>query len=65
MANKFTKQGVRDLNHLKGKSVGKKLPMPPAHQMCKHPYSFRHEDQMSGIITCWGCGEVIYDPYYG
>jgi hypothetical protein len=27
--NKFTRQGVRDLNHIKAKSVGIRLEMPP------------------------------------
>lgn len=53
---KLTKQGVRDLNHLKGPK-GKKLDMPPSHQMCKHPERIRH---FSGDTQCKDCG-VMWD----
>lgn len=52
---KFTKQGVRDLNTLPGKSAGKKLEAPPKHQLCQHPTV--HEDFLSGVTTCQDCGE--------
>lgn len=54
---KLTKQGVRDLNTLPGKSAGKKLTNPPSHQMCQHPASSIQEDFLSGVTTCKICGE--------
>ncbi len=55
MTVKLTKQGVRDLNHLKGLSVGRKLEEPPVPVACKHrntrtigyPYEW---------IRCEDCG---------
>lgn len=64
---KLTKQGVRDLNHLKGKSVGKKLTMPPRQSLnCNH----KDEGGRSTIVQgdeatfhfdqCRQCGEIFY-----
>lgn len=38
--NKYTKQGVRDLNSLKGKSIGRKMEEMPAEldANCKHEF---------------------------
>jgi hypothetical protein len=31
--NKFTRQGVRDLNHIKAKSVGVRMELPPENEV--------------------------------
>lgn len=50
---KKTKQGVRDLSHLKGKSVGIKLEMPPSEQMCDHRR--RSPQDTYGTVRCLDC----------
>lgn len=51
----MTRQGVLDLSHLKGKSVGRRLEMPPkAPNQCKH--SKTRKDEYSGDSTCLECG---------
>lgn len=52
---KLTRQGVRDLNHIKGNSRGKKLEMPPQEFMCKHP-KIRSIDN-GYFEVCDDCGE--------
>jgi len=55
---KMTRQGVRDLNTIKGKSVGKKLTLPPPGVIpCLHLKKnlFAHED---GATECGSCGQV-------
>ena len=59
---KKTRQGVRDLNHIKGKSVGRKLEMPPISQMCNHPPDKRCELHMGAYVEVW-CS--ICDTFLG
>lgn len=52
----FTKQGVRNLNHIKGKSVGVKLsPVPQSQEACKH----KLKQNLYGDNTCLDCGECF------
>lgn len=55
---KYTKQGVRDLSHIKAKSVGRKLEMPPVTQMCDHPADSVRETVSLGeyVYSCGDCG---------
>lgn len=49
-----TKQGVRDLSHLKGKSVGRVVELPPDTTLsCKHRPSGQ---DMYGNTRCLKCG---------
>lgn len=53
---KFTRQGVRDLNHIKGASKGVRLTMPPQDSMaCTHPDEAIDYDSMSGCTHCRRC----------
>lgn len=54
---KLTKQGVRDLNHLPGKTVGEKLEVPPIVIDCKCP-SNRRVQIFSGDTLCKDCGKM-------
>ena len=57
---KYTKQGVRDLNHLKGKSVGIRLAIPPQdNMMCEHPVEAIEYDHHSGISHCCRCKKMF------
>ncbi len=52
---KKTRQGVRDLNHIHGKSKGRKVEMPETFgEACSHP----RDKQMTehGISECLVCG---------
>lgn len=51
---KTTRQGVRDLSHIKGKSTGKKLEMPPDTFMCNHKN--KSVPDRFGNVTCLDCG---------
>jgi hypothetical protein len=52
--NRLTRQGVRDLNHIKGKSLGIRLLMPPIIEgFCDHPNG--REDGY-GVFFCRDCG---------
>lgn len=51
---KLTKQGVRDLDDIPGKSQGKKLEEPPKGQFCKHPR--RRSNSLTGEEWCLDCG---------
>lgn len=54
---KKTKQGVRDLNSLPGKSVGKKYVPPPVMAMdCSHKGSVRATE--TGESICLDCGQL-------
>ncbi len=54
---KKTKQGVRDLNYLKGKSVGRKLdPLPEEMNACSHK---RVYDAYFEIEKCLVCGAIL------
>ena len=62
---KLTKQGVRDLNTLPGKSPGVRLPPAPKQVgPCRHPLS-RARTLESGHVQCLACDAIVYDPYYG
>jgi len=54
---KLTRQGVRDLSHIKGKSVGKKLDLPPDdHMNCEHTHTRTMEHALAGRLTvCTRC----------
>lgn len=60
--SRLTKQGVRDLNHLPGKSKGRKLPDPPrpmpATAGCTHPTAFE-EVLPDGGSYCNLCGKTF------
>lgn len=49
-----TRQGVRDLSHLKGKSVGRKVELPPD-TICDHK-RMSSQDQF-GNTRCLMCGQ--------
>lgn len=56
---KMTRQGVRDLNYIKGKSVGIRLTMQPQDAaICKHPIEAIEEDRMSGCTHCRRCKQM-------
>lgn len=51
----MTRQGVKDLNYIKGKSVGIRLSAPPGEGLnCEHDGSIQ-EDAMSGCTHCTQC----------
>ena len=55
MMNNTTRQGVRDLNHLTGKSSGRKLKVFSDVIICKHVrVSAAHTDQHG--YDCLDCG---------
>ena len=54
--NKLTRQGVKDLNHLKGTPRGIRLSLPPTEaDLCQHPVEAIEYDSLSGISKC-KCG---------
>jgi hypothetical protein len=53
---KLTRQGVRDLSHIKGKSVGRKLELPPEQDTCKHLHVCEYG---SGWIRCEDCNMTL------
>jgi hypothetical protein len=63
---KLTRQRVRDLNSLPGKSKGIRLPEPPKEAIvCKHRFEPIPWD-IAGDSRCINCGEVrdwYGDPY--
>ena len=61
---KLTKQGVRNLDTLAGKGVGRKLDMPPVNQLCSHPEV--QEFHYCGVmfhkcLTCGECWDLDYN----
>ncbi len=62
MGPKLTKQGVRDLSHLKGKSAGVKVEFTgPVVAACKHR---RTRQLLNGSAYCEDCGERLdLEPY--
>ena len=52
-----TRQGVRDLSHIKSHSVGKKIELPESMALsCKHE---RRKPAFNGFVTqCRDCGET-------
>jgi hypothetical protein len=55
---KMTRQGVRDLNHLKGPSTGIRLPMPPQFEVsCSHPNAAIEYDNQTGCSHCRRCSQ--------
>lgn len=54
--NAYTRQGLRDLNSIKGKSVGITLPMPPLSVICNHKGLYV-ADKWRNVETCSACGE--------
>lgn len=56
---KLTKQGVRDLNYIKGKPAGIRLTMPPQDSVvCQHPHEAIEYDSMSGCTHCRRCKQM-------
>ena len=56
----LTKQGVRNLDLIPVKSVGRKLPMPPKEAtVCRHDGGM-YEHPMTGDTTCKLCGQSWY-----
>ncbi len=64
---KLTKQGVRDLDGLPGKSRGRRLPAPPKNQerasFCKHRN--RYEVGDGRFEKCEDCGGYVEVVWYG
>jgi len=54
---KLTNQGVRDLDSLPGKSLGKKYEMPPVSVDCKHPPERIKKHRASGNSVCTVCNQ--------
>lgn len=53
---KRTRQGVRDLSYIKGKSVGIRLSIPPQDSMnCPCPVEAMDYDNMTGVSHCRRC----------
>ena len=62
MAEKLTKQGVRDLDHIKGTSRGRRLPMPPTTaRACQHPHNALRWSNETGLAICGMCNRVFYE----
>jgi hypothetical protein len=57
--SKITKQGVRDLNHLKGKSRGIRLEEPPIVIMCKHRHKVEKNFGGHLEVHCAECNEQL------
>ena len=56
MTTKLTKQGVLDLNHLRGKSRGRKIELPETMlEPCKH----RDTEEYRGELHCIECGNTF------
>jgi hypothetical protein len=56
----FTRQSVRDLNHLKGPSLGRVLEIPPfMDTSCKHPSSAVRIDK-DGDAFCSNCRAPLF-----
>lgn len=58
---KLTKQGVRDLNHIKGKSVEMKLEEPPIPVDCKHRNKREVTIYSIAYVICNDCDETLYE----
>ncbi len=59
---KLTKQGVRNLDHLKGRSKGRRLPMPPTPSIgCRHSETYEEVDQICGmyVVRCVSCHAAL------
>lgn len=55
----FTKQNVRDLSYIKGKSSGIRLAHPPGMgENCEHSDSSCHRHPVSGVVVCKDCGSL-------
>lgn len=55
---KLTRQGVRDLSYIKGKSVGRKLELPEEVNECKHLK--RVAEGAAGFTQCLTC-KALFD----
>jgi hypothetical protein len=54
--NGYTRQGVRDLNYIKGKPAGVRLESPPHEGLnCEHPSAGIRYDHLSGCTSCGKC----------
>lgn len=64
MSGKLTRQGVRDLDHLKGKPRGKVLEHPPPEAIvCKHRTKrIRYLEGMNWV-WCEDCRNFVGDPW--
>lgn len=59
MAQKLTKQGVRNLDHLPSKSRGRVLDEPPKiSRICRHPESDRRI-MHNGDTYCSNCATIF------
>lgn len=54
----MTRQGVRDLNHIKGKSVGRVLQMPPDNPSLPREHCFHTRITESG--RCKACNDLVF-----
>jgi hypothetical protein len=58
---KYTRQGVLNLDHIKGKSKGIRLAIPPQDaDMCECPVEAMDYDPHSGVSHCRRCSKC-YD----
>ena len=56
----YTRQRVRDLSYLKGKSVGRVLSLPAQDSMqCSHLGTVREIDSTSGTSQCSRCHTLL------
>lgn len=63
MGTKLTKQGVRDLSHLKAKPKGITLAEPPIVVDCKHRRKKTHWESILYWVVCEDCGETFGDGW--
>lgn len=54
----FNKQGIRSLDHIKGKSVGIRLEEPPISEGCPHPPD-RITIVSEQFEKCGKCGKIL------
>lgn len=60
----LTKQGVRNLDTLPGKSAGKRLDVPPqAAIVCKHKSRKIINAHNLNWVVCTDCKESVGDPW--
>lgn len=61
MTQKLTKQGVRDLDHIKAPPGGRRLEAPPMVIDCKHKDVREIEEWYFVVRVCNTCGKHLGD----
>jgi hypothetical protein len=61
MSEKRTKQGVRDLSHLKAKPAGVRLSEPPVPVACRHKNTRVVRCVGISLVLCDDCSETVYE----